>query len=188
MFACVFNDFSLSIFRDFACTRRRTEVQAVQNRFPKGGSMARIDKVLGKYDLRTLETLVENRRRQESKKLAMLKAKKKKLESTLQRIERELAQASQPVAGKPSGARGQAKPKRRPNARRLNEITLADALETVFRRRKNPIHYKELTQLVRKRGLYKTRSKNLLSTVAVTLKRDRRFKKVEPGVFALRKR
>jgi hypothetical protein len=150
--------------------------------------MARIDKVLRKYDLQTLETIVENRRRQESKKLAMLKAKKKKLESALQRIERELAQASQPAAGKPSRARAQAKPKRRPNARRLNEITLADALETVFRRRKNPIHYKELTQLVRKRGLYKTRSKNLLSTVAVTLKRDRRFKKVEPGVFALRKR
>ena len=148
--------------------------------------MARIDKVLSRYDLKTLETLVENRRRQENKKLATLRAKKKKLESQLQRIERELAKAASPGARKPSRTRARAKAKRRPNARRLNEITLADALETVFSRRKNPIHYKDLTELVQKRGLYRTRSKNLLSTVAVTLKRDRRFKKVEPGIFALR--
>ena len=75
---------------------------------------------------------------------------------------------------------------RKPNARRLNDITLAEALERVFRSRKNPIHYKDLTEAVEKRGLYKTKSKNLLSTVAVTLKRDRRFKKVSPGVYALR--
>ncbi len=150
--------------------------------------MARINKVLSKYDLRTLETFVENRRRQENKKLATLKAKKKKLESDLQRIERELEKAAAPAARKTRRTRAKAKAKRRPNARRLNDVTLADALESVFLRRKNPIHYKELTGLVKKRGLYKTRSKNLLSTVAVTLKRDKRFKKIEPGIFALKKR
>jgi hypothetical protein len=41
---------------------------------------------------------------------------------------------------------------------------------------------------IEKRGLYKTRSRNLLSSVAVTLKRDRRFRKVEPGIYALRKK
>ena len=54
--------------------------------------------------------------------------------------------------------------------------------------RSKPVHYKELTTAIEKRGLYKTRSKNLLSTVAVTLKRDRRFRKVEPGIYALRKK
>ena len=53
-------------------------------------------------------------------------------------------------------------------------------------KRKTPIHYRELTEAVTERGLYKTRSKNLLSTVAVTLKRDQRFKKVEPGFYTLR--
>jgi DNA-directed RNA polymerase delta subunit len=76
---------------------------------------------------------------------------------------------------------------RRPNARRLNEISLADALEKVLRATKKPVHYKDLMATVVKRGIYKTRSKSLLSTVAVTLKRDGRFKKMEAGIWALKK-
>jgi DNA-binding transcriptional MerR regulator len=79
-------------------------------------------------------------------------------------------------------------PGRKPNARRLNEgVTLADALEKVLRGRKRAVHYRDLTDMIEERKLYKTKSKNLLSTVAVTLKRDDRFKKVEPGYFMLKK-
>ena len=65
-------------------------------------------------------------------------------------------------------------------------LVVADGLTKVFRTRKKPIHYKDLTEAVVKRGLYQTRSKNLLSTVAVTLKRDKRFKKVEPGMYVMK--
>ena len=68
-----------------------------------------------------------------------------------------------------------------------NEITLADALEKVLRTAKKPVHYKNLMETVVRRGLYRTKSKSLLPTVAITLRRDGRFKKVEPGIWALRK-
>jgi hypothetical protein len=77
---------------------------------------------------------------------------------------------------------------RRPNARRLNKISLGDAIAKVMGARSKPIHYKDLTTTIEKRRLYVTKSRNLLSTVAVTLKRDRRFKKIEPGMYALRKK
>jgi hypothetical protein len=145
--------------------------------------MAKRNSVLSKYDLGTLEALVERKRRQEEVKLTRLQAKRKKLAAELKKIDRQVELALAKTAR--SNGRG-APHKRRPNARRLNEISLADALERVFRNRKRPVHYKDLTKLVTKRGLYKTRSKNLLSTVAVTLKRDKRFKKVEPGMYTLR--
>jgi hypothetical protein len=146
--------------------------------------MTRIDAVLKKYDLKTLESFVERRRAQEERKLKQLEAKRKKLESELERVDREMSLASAAPVRR-SGGRTLVR-KRRPNARRLNEISLADALEKICRGRKRPVHYKDLTDQVTKRGLYKTRSKNLLSTVAVTLKRDKRFKKVEPGLYTLR--
>jgi hypothetical protein len=145
--------------------------------------MARIDSVLKKYDLQTLEVAIERKRRQEEQKLRRLQVKRKRLEVELSRIDREMESAALEAARE---GRRVATRARRPNARRLNEISLADALEKVFRSRRSPVHYKDLTQLVTKRGLYRTNSKNLLSTVAVTLRRDRRFKKVEPGLYALR--
>jgi hypothetical protein len=56
----------------------------------------------------------------------------------------------------------------------------------VLRAKKKPVHYKALTETVVKRGLYRTKSKNLLSTVAVTLLRDGRFKKSQPGLWTLK--
>jgi hypothetical protein len=144
--------------------------------------MARLDVVFEKYDLKTLEAAVERRRRQEQRRLNGLLSKRKKLELDLKNIDRELRVAMEEA--RRSRASGQIK--RKPNARRLNDITLAEALEKVMKGRKTPIHYKELTEAVVKRGLYRTKSKNLLSTVAVTLKRDKRFKKVEPGLYVLR--
>lgn len=144
--------------------------------------MPTIDETLRRYDLRALEEAVARRRREEERKLARLATKQKRLEKELKQVERDLERAA-------TGARNARKKgtvKRKPNARRLNDISLADAVEKVLRGRKGPVHYKELTDAVVRRKLYRTRSKNLLSTVAVTLKRDRRFKKVEPGFYALR--
>jgi hypothetical protein len=144
--------------------------------------MARTDALLKRYDLRELEALVERKRRQEERNLVRLRAKRKKLETELRQIDKQVARAAaQAAKAGRNGAR-----RRRPNARRLNETSLADALAKVFKTRKKPIHYKDLTDAVVRRGLYKTRSKNLLSTVAVTLKRDKRFKKVEPGMYVMK--
>lgn len=142
--------------------------------------MSRIDEVLNKYDLRTLESALRKRRNREERKLASLVDKRRNLESSLRKVEKEIRAA---VA---AARRADGKIIRKPNARRLNDISLGDAMEKVMRGRKRPVHYKELTDLITERQLYRTKSKNLLSTVAVTLKRDRRFKKVEPGYYALR--
>ena len=144
--------------------------------------MARIEATLERYDLRELEALVERKRQQEERKLVRLRKKRRKLEAELKKVNHQVQMAA---AQATRTARG-GSVRRRPNARRLNEISLADALAKVFRSRKNPIHYKDLTDAVIKRGLYRTRSKNLLSTVAVTLKRDKRFKKVEPGMYVMK--
>ena len=143
--------------------------------------MARTDQLLKRYDLRELEALVERKRKQEERKLSRLQAKRKKLEAELKKIDRQVAKAATVKVGHTGDI-----VRRRPNARRLNEGSLADALVKVFKGRKSPVHYKDLTDTVVKRGLYKTRSKNLLSTVAVTLKRDKRFKKVEPGMYVMK--
>jgi hypothetical protein len=143
-------------------------------------------------DLKKLEALLERRRQDEERRLRELISRKRELESELAELDRTLGQSS----GGPRGRRGMGRPGRpvgrvngrRPNARRLNKISLGDAIVQVMNARNKPVHYKDLTVAIEKRGLYKTRSKNLLSTVAVTLKRDRRFRKVEPGIYALRKK
>jgi HB1, ASXL, restriction endonuclease HTH domain len=146
----------------------------------ESGQMSGVDQVLEKYDLRTLESAVRKRRSREQQKLARLMEKRVKLEAELKKVGQQIREAA-------ASARAAGKIERKPNARRLNDISLADALEKVMRGRKTPIHYKDLTEAVVERKLYKTKSRNLLSTVAVTLKRDKRFRKVEPGFYALKK-
>jgi septal ring factor EnvC (AmiA/AmiB activator) len=145
--------------------------------------MARTDALLKRYDLRELEALVERKRSQEERNLTRLRAKRKKLEAELKQIDKQVGKAATHASKANRNGSGL---RRRPNARRLNDTSLADALAKVFKTRKKPIHYKDLTNTVIRRGLYKTRSKNLLSTVAVTLKRDKRFKKVEPGMYVMK--
>lgn len=141
--------------------------------------MKKLDALVARHDLRALEAAVAKRRAQEESRLTRLVAERKRLGKELAKVERELQRMSEQI-------RSGVAPTRRPNARRLNDISLGDAIEKVLRGRKTPMHYKKLTEAVVKRGLYRTRSKSLLSTVAVTLKRDRRFRKVEPGYYALR--
>ncbi len=49
------------------------------------------------------------------------------------------------------------------------------------------MHYKEITETLIKEGRYKTKSRNFLSTVAITIMRDKRLTKVKPGVYTLKK-
>ncbi len=136
--------------------------------------MAQIDRELERFDLATVEAAMARRRVREKSRLVALNRQRSKIEQELRKLE--AASAGRRAAGKPV---------RKPNARRLNDITLAGALIRVMAPRKSPIHYKELTEAVVKRGLYRTNSPSLLTTVLVTLRRDPRFKKVRPGLFAL---
>jgi hypothetical protein len=144
--------------------------------------MAQLDRVLDRYDLKTLEAAMQKRRAREQRRLAGLLARRKKLEAELRKLENVAGGNGRRVRVRKAGG----KIVRRPNARRLNKISLAEALTQVMAARKKPIHYKELTDTVVKKKLYVTKSKNLLSTVAVTLKRDGRFRKVKPGLYTLR--
>jgi hypothetical protein len=149
--------------------------------------MAQLDRLLDRYDLKTLESAMRKRRAREDRKLAHLEARRKELQAQLRKLEQIAGGNGTSLSLRGSRGKGPAAAiMRRPNARRLNEISLAEALERVMSARKKPIHYKELTDTVVKKKLYRTKSKNLLSTVAVTLKRDGRFKKVEPGIYALK--
>jgi hypothetical protein len=145
-------------------------------------------------DVRTLEQILERRRSEEGKKLQRLLARRKQLEAALAKLDRVLGAPSASQKGKKARKGRPGRPAkttrvhRRPNARRMNKISLGDAIARVMAARSKPIHYKDLTSQIEKRGLYKTNSRNLLSTVAVTLKRDKRFRKVEPGMYSLRKK
>ena len=138
--------------------------------------MAELDRILDRFDLKTLETAMARRRKRERQRVVLLQQRRK--------LEAQLAKLSNQIGT--NGGRSNAPIERRPNARRLNDITLAEALEKALGSKRRTMHYKDLTDAVVKRGLYRTKSKNLLSTVAVTLMRDQRFKKVKPGIFALR--
>jgi hypothetical protein len=69
----------------------------------------------------------------------------------------------------------------------MNELTVKDAVVKVLRSRKRPMHYKDITEALLEQGIYRTRSKNFLSTVAISIMRDKRLRRVEPGVYTLRK-
>jgi Ser/Thr protein kinase RdoA (MazF antagonist) len=79
-------------------------------------------------------------------------------------------------------------PIRKPNARRLNEVTVADAIVKLLRQRKRPLHYRKIAETLVREKRYRTKSRNFLSTVAITIMRDKRIKRVEPGVYTLRRR
>lgn len=108
---------------------------------------------------------------------ARARAKRCKLETALAKLDAAIGDGRSGRAKRRGGAAVQ----RKPNARRLNDVTLADALERALKTFRRPTNYVDLTNAVVRRRLYRTKSKNLLSTVAVTLKRDGRFKRVKPG-------
>jgi hypothetical protein len=77
---------------------------------------------------------------------------------------------------------------RRPNARRMNDVTVRDAIVNLLQAKKKPMHYRDIADTLLKEGRYRSKSKNFLTTVAITILKDSRVKRVEPGVYALRRR
>ena len=49
------------------------------------------------------------------------------------------------------------------------------------------MHYRDIAATLLKEKRYRTSSKSFPTTVAITILRDRRVKRVEPGVYALRR-
>jgi hypothetical protein len=122
-----------------------------------------------------------------SPRVKRLRRKQSKIYNEIRGLDREIGRLRKDL-GLGRGRRNPSvAPLRRPNARRLNELTVKDAIVKLLKERRRPMHYKEITEILLEEGRYRTRSKNFLSTVAITIMRDRRLKKVKPGVYALRK-
>ncbi len=123
--------------------------------------------------------------RRTSARVEQLRAKREKIVRELRDVNREIGRMERMLGV--SRSRRSAMPARKPNARRLNELTVKDAIVKVLRKKKRPMHYKDITETLLAEGIYRTKSKNFLSTVAISIMRDKRLKRVEPGVYALRK-
>jgi hypothetical protein len=136
--------------------------------------------MLDRYDLPTLEAAL-TRRRARDKELTAATKRRRELEAELAKISAAMG------GGAVTGRSARTGPLvRKPNARRLNDITVGDAIEKVLGGLKAPQRYQEITSAIVKRRLYRTRSKSFATTVLITLGRDRRFKKTSAG-WALRK-
>jgi len=121
-------------------------------------------------------------------KLERLKSRREELATEVKDLDYDIKEAERITGLKAGKARGGAGIiLRRPNARRMNEVTVKDAIVDLLREKKKPMHYKAITDTLLKEGRYKTKSTNFLSTVAITIMRDKRLKRVEPGVYTLRK-
>jgi hypothetical protein len=118
-----------------------------------------------------------------SARVKSLRAKRNGILRALRVLDREIARTERALGVR----RRRAVPTRKPNARRMNELTVKDAVVKVLRSRKRPMHYKDITETLLRERIYRTRSKNFLSTVAISIMRDKRLKRVEPGVYTLRK-
>lgn len=114
-----------------------------------------------------------------------LRTKEKSLIRQIQSLDKEIRELERSTGRKV--ARGRVVV-RKPNARRLNDVTVSEAIHDLLKTRKKPMHYKEIAERLVKEGRYRTRSRNFLSTVAITILRDKRIRRVEPGVYTLRRR
>ena len=75
-------------------------------------------------------------------------------------------------------------PQRRTRTKRSGQKGLADTMEHIMRRFGKPIRIADLTATVEHSG-YQTRSKNVRAVISQALIKDKRFKNVERGVWAL---
>jgi len=117
-------------------------------------------------------------------RIRSLRRRRDRLQRDVRALEQEIEKAEKQLG---DGARRRHAVKRRPNARRLNEVTVADAVVQLLRERKKPMHYKDITRTLLEEGRYRTRSRSFLSTVAISIQRDRRVRRVEPGIYTLRR-
>ncbi len=121
-------------------------------------------------------------------KVRRLRTKRDRAANEIRQIDAEIVRTERELGLGP-GSRAQiaVTPLRRPNARRLNEVTVKDAIVKLLRERRRAMHYKDIADTLVKEGRYKTKSRNFLSTVAITIMRDKRLEKVQPGVYRLKK-
>jgi hypothetical protein len=123
-----------------------------------------------------------------SPRVRRLRVRREKLATEIRRLDQEIGKVEKELGlGRGGRQRLSIPPLRRPNARRLNDLTVKDAIVKLLREKRRPMHYKEITETLLKEGRYKTKSKNFLSTVAITIMRDDRLEKVKPGVYGLKK-
>jgi hypothetical protein len=118
--------------------------------------------------------------------LKRLRPKREKVLRGIRAVDREIGQIERKL-GVNRSKRRSATLLRKPNARRLNELTVKDAVVKLLRKKRRPMHYKDITRTLLDEGIYRTKSKSFLSTVAISIMRDKRIKRVEPGVYTLRK-
>jgi len=103
-------------------------------------------------------------------------------------VDREIGEVRHNLGASPGRGRAATTVLRRPNARRMNEVTVRDAIVGLLQAKKKPMHYRDIASTLLKEGRYRTNSKNFLTTVAITILKDSRVKRVEPGIYALRRR
>ena len=120
--------------------------------------------------------------------LKRLREQRDRLRRRLVEVDREIRRRERAI-GKKAGRRGTRAGSgtlRCPNARRLNEVTVSEAIVRLLREKRKPLHYRDIAERLIQEGRYRTRSRNFLSTVAITIQRDRRIRRVAPGVYGLR--
>jgi hypothetical protein len=118
------------------------------------------------------------------RRIRRLRDKRDRLREEIKETGREIGRLERHLTagGKASGV-----VKRRPNARRLNDVTVSDAIVQLLRERRKAMHYKDITRILVEEGRYRTKSKSFLSTVAISIQRDPRVKRVEPGIYKLKR-
>jgi hypothetical protein len=118
------------------------------------------------------------------RRIRRLRDKRDRLREEIKKTGREIGRLRRHLAasGKIAGA-----VKRRPNARRLNDVTVSDAIVQLLRERRKAMHYRDITRILLDEGRYRTKSRSFLSTVAISIQRDPRVKRVEPGIYKLKR-
>jgi hypothetical protein len=117
------------------------------------------------------------------RRIRRLRARRDALREEIKENGRELGRLQRHLAAAP-GAGAVA---RRPNARRMNDVTVGDAIVQLLRERRKAMHYKDITRILLDEGRYRTKSGSFLSTVAISIKRDPRVKRVKPGIYVLKR-
>jgi hypothetical protein len=112
-------------------------------------------------------------------RIGRLETKRDRIREQIRGVDEEIAALEKQLGRRRLGVR-------RPNARRLNDITVQDAVVELLRDEGAPMHYRDIARRLVEEERYQTRSKNFLSTVAISIMRDDRIERTEPGVYQLR--
>lgn len=113
------------------------------------------------------------------KQLEKLHAKRHKLVSQLETVDRQISS----LTGKTTGGKPAIKKAKKARKRSTRGTSLADVLATVLKG-KGGVRVTDAAKMARDAG-YQTKSKQFANVVSTTLKTDDRFRKVRRGVYRL---